>query len=384
MTDYIASLEAALHAAAAREYPVGEERAWILSGEVTGRQARPGWWGVRSRWWRSPLALLLVVLTGGSTAAAIVVLSRSSAPLTGSVPGLAGRLHYDIPLTPDLEPGDAGWCSYPIFAITGTIDSAGGGTCSPAVAPGTPVILGGGEPISNEQGLFRQAGSRLSAREGRVSLAWMVVNSRVAAVRIDAKEVVASTPDPRLPRGWRAVIAFTSVPPSQIRPVPLDRYGHAIAAHGASSSVIPGSGGVSLARTYVPESSSPASCSISGARLANVTAQWGVVATTTPALGSRVVPNTLFSCARSWFSIRGQNQAPSAAVLLNAQDPRRRAPALPGLEATGQPGVFSEPSAEILAKRVGRGWLVVQSQSVSLGKMLLGAIHVRGSAIARR
>ena len=257
-------------------------------------------------------------------------------------------------------------------------------SCSPAVAPGTPVILGGGEPISNEQGLFRQAGSRLSAREGRVSLAWMVVNSRVAAVRIDAKEVVASTPDPRLPRGWRAVIAFTSVPPSQIRPVPLDRYGHAIAAHGASSSVIPGSGGVSLARTYVPESSSPASCSISGARLANVTAQWGVVATTTPALGSRVVPNTLFSCARSWFSIRGQNQAPSAAVLLNAQDPRRRAPALPGLEATGQPGVFSEPSAEILAKRVGRGWLVVQSQSVSLGKMLLGAIHVRGSAIARR
>lgn len=170
MTDYIASLEAALHAAAAREYPVDEERAWILSGEAAGRRARPSWWRVRSRWWRSPLVLLLVVLAGVSTAAAIAVLSRSSAPLTGSVPGLAGRLHYDVPLTPDLEPGDAGWCSYPIFAITGTIDSAGGGTCSPAVAPGAPVILGGGEPIGNEQALFRQVGNRLSAREGRINL----------------------------------------------------------------------------------------------------------------------------------------------------------------------------------------------------------------------
>ena len=212
----------------------------------------------------------------------------------------------------------------------------------------------------------------------------MVVTSRVAAVRIDAKQVIASRPDPRLPRGWRAVVAFTSAQLSRIRPVPLDRYGHATAAHGASSSLlIPGSGGVSSVRTYVPGSSSPAPCSISKVRLANVTAQWGVVATTTPALRSPVMPNTLFSCARSWFSIRGQNQAPSAAVLLNARDPRRLAPPLPGLQATGQPGVFSEPSAEILAKRVGRGWLVVQSQSVSLGKMLLGAIRVRGSAIAR-
>lgn len=330
------------------------------------------------------MALLLMVLAGGSTAAAIVVLSRSSAPLTGSVPGLTGRLRYDIPLTPDLEAGDAGWCSYPIFAITGTIGSAGAGACSPAVPPGAPVILGGGEPISNEQALFRQAGRRLSTRQGQLNLFWMVVNSRVAAVRIDAKEVIASRPDPRLPRGWRAVVAFTSAPPSRIQPVALDRYGHPVAAQRATSSrVIPGSGGVSPVRTYVPGSSSPAPCSISEVHLANVTAQWEVVATTTPALGSGVLPNTLFSCARSWFSIRGQSQAPSAAVLLNAQDPRRLALPLPGLEATDQPGVFSDPSAEILARRVGRGWLVVQSQSISVGKMLLGAIRVRGSAAAR-
>ena len=385
MSDYIASLEHALRDAAAREYPVREQRAQILSGELAGARARPMWWHVRSRWWRSPLALLLVVLAGGSTAAAIVVLSRSSAPLTGSVPGLAGRLRYDVPLTPDLEPGDAGWCSFPIFSITGTIDGAGAGTCSPAVPPGAPVILSGGEPLSNEQARFRQAHRPLSARQGQLNLVWMVVNSQVAAVRIDANEVVASRPDPRLPRGWRAVVAFTSVPLNRIQGVPLDRYGRAIAAKGASSSrVIPGSGGVSPVRTYLPGSSSPSPCSISGVHLAGVTAQWEVVATTTPALGSAVAPNTLFSCGRSWFSIKGQTEAPSAAVLLDAQDPRRSAPPLPGRTPTGRPGVLSERSAEIIAKRVGRGWLVVQSQSVPLGKVLLHAIRVQGSAIAQR
>jgi hypothetical protein len=65
MSDYIASLEHALRDAAAREYPVREQRAQILSGELAGGRARPMWCHVRSRWWRSPLAWLLVVLAGG-------------------------------------------------------------------------------------------------------------------------------------------------------------------------------------------------------------------------------------------------------------------------------------------------------------------------------
>jgi hypothetical protein len=384
MSDYIAHLEASLRAAAAREYPARDGSVESVSHDTTGGRGRPIWWRGRSGWWRSPVVLLLMVLAGGSTAAAIAVLSRGSAPLTGSVPGLAGRLRYDVPLTPDLEPGNAGWCSYPIFAITGRIEDAGAGTCSPAVPPGAPAILGGGEPISNEQALLREAHLPLSARQGQLNLFWMVVSSRVAAVRLDATEVIASRRDPRLPRDWSAVVAFTSVPLSRIQPVLLDRHGHAIASRGATSiRVIPGSGGVSPVRTYLPGSSRPVSCSISRVRLANVSAEWEVVATATPALGSAVLPNTLFSCARSWFSIKGQSEAPSAAVLLDAQDPRRPAPPLPGLTPTGRPGVFSEPSAEILARRVGLGWLVVQSRSASLGRMLLGAIRVGGLALRR-
>jgi hypothetical protein len=382
MTDYVTSLETALRDAAAREYPVHDERAESVPGTSKGRWAAPIRWRVRcGAWWRSPLALLLVVLAGASTAAAIVALNWNSAPLTGTVPGSGGRLRFDIPLTPDLEPGNVGWCSFPIFAITGTIEGSGGGTCSPAVARGAPVILGGAEPISNEQVPFGRAGRETGPE--RLKLLWMLVSSQVAAVRIDAHETVASRPDPRLPRSWRAVVAFTSVPLDQIRPVPLDRYGHAIAAPGASSGrLIPrGSGGVSPVRSYVPGSASPAPCSIGRVRAAVVTAQSEIVATGTPALGSRVAPGTLFSCARSWFSIEGQSQAPSAAVLLNAQDPRRPAPPLPGLTPTGQVGVFSDRSAELLAKRIGPAWLVVQSHSAAQATMLLGAIRVGGSAI---
>ncbi len=307
-----------------------------------------------------------------------------SAPLTGVVPGIgAAVLRYDIPITPDLEPGNAGWCSYPIFSIrNGVTQAAGGGTCSPAYQPRAPVILAGGEPISNERDLFNQAHLQLTDQQGQVNLVWAVVSSRVAAVRLGPGNVVASRRDPRLPAGWRAVVAFLPGPNATWQPTPLDSAGRLITQRETPvRRVSPGSGGVATARSYNPDGNAPSPCSIAAVHLPSVTAQWEVVATTTPALGSAVAPNLLFSCARSWFSIKGQSNAPSAAILLNAQDPQRRAPQLPGLTPTDQPGVFSDPSAEIVAKRIGRAWLIVQSQSVTLSKTLLNALHVAGSSL---
>ena len=376
MSDYIARLDESLRDAAARRYPPAAQVRSTGVPVVPAPPARPARWP--RRWRSSVAALAVLVLAGGSTAAAIAVLDHGSAPLTGSVPGTRAPLRYDVPLTPDLEAGDAGWCSYPTFAITGSIDSAGAGTCSPAVPPGAPVLLGGAEPLSNEQALLRHAGQRLGRQ---LNLFWMVVSSRVAAVLIDPHEVIASRPDARLPSGWRAVVAFTSVPLDRLRPVPLDRYGHIIAAQRKTGVHLVQGSGVSTVRTYVPGSSAPAPCAIRPVRLAGVTAQWEVVATATPSLGSAVLPGTLFSCARSWFSIKGQKEAPSAAVLLNAQSPRRLAPAPPGLTPTGLPGIFSNASAGIVAKRVGAGWLVVQSNSSATGRRLLNAIRIAGPAV---
>ena len=244
------------------------------------------------------------------------------------------------------------------------------------------MILAGGEPVSNQQALPRQSGHALDGADRHLGLVWMIVSSRVAAVQITRRQVITPRADPRLPGGWRAA-AFTSAPLDQIRPVPLDARGNPIPASGAVSGILVGaSGGVSPSRSYVPGSDESAPCAIPMVRLAGVTAQWEVVATRTPALGAAVADGTLFSCARGWFSISGQSDAPSAAFLLNARAPRRLAPPLPGLIPTKQPDVFTVPSAEILAKRVGVGWLIIQSQSITFARKLLDAIRVDGTAVA--
>ncbi len=383
MSDYIARLETSLREAAAREYPPPEESAAARSGAARAEPVRSPRWRAWSRLRRSPLAVAaVVVLAGGSAAAAVALLSMRSAPLTGPVPGLLSRLRYDVPLTPDLEPGNAGWCSYPLFSITGTIDDTGGGTCSPAVASGADVILSGGEPLSNEQALLSRSGTALDGAERTLNLVWMVVSSRVAAVLVSGHQVVTPRADPRLPNGWRAVVAFTSAPVEQIRMLPLDSRGNPIPQSDAvSSRVADPSGGAAPSRSYAPGSHEAVPCRMPRVRAAGVTNQWEVVATRAPALGGAVAEGTLFSCARSWFSISGESEAPSAAFLLNARAPRRPAPPPPGLIPTKQPGVFAVPSAEILAKRVGLGWLVVQSRSITLARTLLDAIRVEGTAV---
>lgn len=376
MTDYITSLRVALTQAAARQYPTEDEANARINSGPTGARVRRRWRPNWVRLWRSPPALVaVIVLGGGSTAAALALLNTNSAPLTGSVPKLAPRLRYDIPLMPDLEPGNAGWCSYPTFAITGRVDDTGAGTCSPAAPPGAPVILGGGESIANEQVFLREARHPLNLADHGLSLVWLVVSSRVAAVRIDEQEVVTSRPDPRLPAGWRAVVAFTRMPLSQIQPVPLDQRGSPLP--GSRAMHVISAGALSPTESYTPGSGRPDACSIGRVHIAEVVGQWEVVATRTPALGAAVAPNTLFSCARSWFEIRGQSEPASAAYLLNAQDPKRTAPPLPGLAPTKRAGVFSNPPAQLLAKRVGVGWLVVQSRSIAAARRILAVASVR-------
>jgi hypothetical protein len=288
------------------------------------------------------------------------------------------RLRYDVPLIPDLEPGNAGWCSYPSFAMAGQIDDAGGGTCSPAPPLGSAVLVSGAEPISNEQRLIEAAGYRISPRQAHMALVWMFVSSRVARVHIDASQLIAPRPDPLAPSGEKALVVFTSVPLNDIRPVLIDRHGQIIADPNPAGR--PATSAVAPVRSVSPGSRSSGPCSIARVHLPTVTAQWEVAITHTKGLGTAVPRDTLLSCARTWFAIRGQTTAPSAAILLNAQDPARPASMPPGLQPTRQPGIYANPSAQLRAKRVGRAWLVVQCQSVTLADQLLKAVRVQGTA----
>jgi hypothetical protein len=385
MSDHFGQLQQALSDAARREYGVrarnrGPRRQATLPAGGDGSEAQRTRGRSLRRW--PPFVLAALALAAGATAAAAITVlvgrGSGSAPLSGTVPSLR-VLHYDVPLTPDLEAGDAGWCSEPRFWISGVRSPyAGGGTCSPSYRPGTPVSLAGGEPISNEKNLLRSSHTRLTAQQGRTSLFWAVVAPRVTAVRLGPGYVVAARRDSRLPSGWKAVVAFAS---GQTDPVALDSAGRVIRE--------PPGGLPTTTRTATrpakpggPAASSP--CSIHALRLPDVTASWGVVATRVPTLGSSVTANVLFSCARSWYSIKGYPEAPSAAILLGARDPRRAAPALPGLTPTGHPGIFLEDGGvggPLLATRVGRAWLVVQGPSTSIDAMLLAALRAEGTAV---
>jgi hypothetical protein len=384
MNDHLGELQQALSDAATREYGArirsrGPQRETMLPGDDDGSKARRTWVQSPSRWPPFALAALALAICATAGAAIVVLVDRGSAPLSGTVPSLRA-LHYDVPLTPDLEAGDAGWCSDPRFSISGVRSPYdGGGACAPSYRPGSPIVLAGGEPISNAADLLKSAHTPVSARQGHTNLFWAIVTSRVAALRLSPGQVVGARGNDRLPAGWKAVIAFVS---GQIDPVALDRAGRVIAmpSNGGTPTIVR-----ALTRSVKPgrpAASSP--CSIHAPRIPDVTASWGVLAMSVPTLGASVSANVLFSCARSWYSIKGYTEAASAAILLDAQHPHRVAPALPGLTPTGNPGIFAEDGGAdgpLLARRVGRAWLVVQGPSTSIDLLLLDALHAEGTAV---
>ncbi len=381
MNDHLGQLQQALSDAATRQYGAHAHRREPQRSAVGGDTPKTRRVWVRSSSRSSPLALAALVLAIGATAAAaiVVLVDRRSAPLSGSVPSLRA-LHYDVPLTPDLEAGHAGWCSDPRFSISGVRSPYnGGGACAPSYRPGSPIVLAAGEPISNAENLLKSSHTPVTAQQGHTELFWAIVSSRVAALRLSPGHVVAARDDSRLPAGWKAVVAFVS---GQIDPVALDSAGRVIRG--------PSGGGLPTTTRATARSIKPGGfatsgpCSIRAPHLPDVTASWGILATRVPTLGSSVTGNALFSCARSWYSIKGYTEAPSAAILLSARDPHRAAPALPGLRSTGRPGVFVEDGGAdgpLLATRVGLAWLVVQGPSTSIDAMLLGALRAEGTAV---
>ncbi|HEY4894950.1 MAG TPA: hypothetical protein VII01_02570 [Solirubrobacteraceae bacterium] len=381
MNDHLGQLEQALSDAAVRHYgsPAHSRAARDATSparNIGSPAPRDRWRSVR-RWSPFAVVALLLAIAAAAAAAIVVLVERGSAPLTGTVPNLR-VLHYDVSLTPDLEAGDAGWCSFPRFWVSGVSSPYyGGGTCAPAYRPGFPIVSSAEQPISNARNLLRSSHTALTAPQGNSNLFSAIVTSRVAAIRLRPGDIVTARADHRLAPGWKAVIAFVS---GQIDPVALDSAGRVIPENGTAPQLTR-----AATRAYALGSSAASSpCSIRAPRLPYVTASWGVIATRVATLGTAVDANVLFSCARSWYSIKGSTNASSATILLSARRPQDAAPTLPGLEATAHPGVFSEDGGAdgpILGRRVGRAWLVVQGPSISTDAMLLGALRAEGTAV---
>ncbi len=378
MNDHLGQLERALSDATVRHYGARapSQAPQGATGDVRAG-ARRGRWRSLRRWPPLAVAALVLAIAAAAAAAIVVLVEHGSAPLTGTVPTLR-VLHYDVSVTPDLEAGDAGWCSFPRFWTSGVpAPYYGGGTCAPAYRPGAPIVVAAEQPISNARNLLQSSHIPTTAAQGNANLFSAVVTSRVAAIRLRPGDIVTATRDPRLAPGWKAVIAFVS---GQIDPVALDSTGRVILEAGTAPQLTR-----ATTRAYPVGSGAASSpCWIRPPRIPWVTASWGVIATRVPTLVTAVEANVLFSCARSWYSIKGSSMAPSAAILLGARHPHEVAPTLPGLKPTARPGIFTEDGGAdgpILARRVGRAWLVVQGPSVSTDATLLRMLHPEGAAV---
>lgn len=304
---------------------------------------------------------------------------------------LPAGLRYAIPVTPDLEVGDTGWCSSTEFTLpaarTRLID--GGSACAPASAHAVTIVAGGGaltNVLSSLPGLHRPqaSGGRPSianiqrAMRQTVLINSFVVRDQVARIRVGNVSFVPR-PDPELAPDWRAAVFFTRGPLATFEMI--DRHGRVVDQTGAQRAVptVP-------VTTVNPRHPPAAVCSLGASDLPRVASQWEVVADRAPTRGRNAPPDALFSCARAWYAFPSAHAVYSAAILLDAQNPARTAPNLPGLTPSTHPGDYEEDSSaggQITAKRVGNAWLLAQGPDQRQRTALLNNINVAGTAVHR-
>jgi hypothetical protein len=304
--------------------------------------------GVRAR--RRVRSLVVVAaalaLSGTATAAVLSLTGgQPSAPLRGALPGERGpsARNYTISLTPNLFPGQAGWCRR-VALRRGRAPVTGGMGCGLAAASGTALIAGGAMSVGSDR-----------------ILAYAVVDRRVASVELAPGLRVAPRAEPTLPFGWRAAVAFV---PTRRGALPgeatilrlFDARGRAIdrsPEQHAGTRALP-------TRKVDPLHPPAVPCAITHAPIAHLrhvsqTIVRGLLATRADVNG-----RALRTCSEAAFSL-GTHRL-RAAVLVDAAGPRHEPPPLPGA---------------MTARRIGRAWLVVDGGTPRDRRTLLAALHVR-------
>jgi len=314
------------------------------------------------------LVAAAVALTASAAAAVVAVLG--SAPLTGRLPQLLGT-RYSLQVSPDLRAGRAGWC-------VGLLDLR---THQSLLPFGSECVSGSG-PLIARGGL-----AEISPATGRAG-AWLlyaIVNRQVSTLRAPGGTRIRPIASPRLPAGWLAAITIDTHPPrlgrsAVITLTPLNAGGRPLPAAAGASLALP--------TRAVPAAQPPArGCRIEarpepGLRILGARAVRGPVPRALPAASGYL------SCYSLALDLN--ERASTAAVLIGTRVPGAAPPAIPGLRRlpdrsgvwvgslSSAPGPLPGPVQRLFARRVARGWLVLQSPAPSAAAIAL-LRHLSGS-----
>jgi hypothetical protein len=306
-------------AAAAAEHPVQQTRR------------------LRRSVWLAAAGLLFAAVASAGVVA--VTSSEHSQPLVGRAQGLgtAGVIaEYRIAFYPRLAAGHADWCWS--VAVRSRRDASGGGGCGPAASGKSALIAGGG----------------MGSTDPRVrSLNWLVVDDAVAQVRLADGRTIRPRADPLIPYGWRSVVWLGAGLDERVRL--LDAQGRELPANNLAGTRAAGTR--PLATRTVDPRAPGSGCAIRVLRAPNVhPLEERVISERLPPRAS-INARAFRACAAVALQAHGVRYR--AAVLIDAEDPGRRAAPLPGMPAnTGRTPTMA--GGNITARRFGRGWLVVQ------------------------
>jgi hypothetical protein len=318
---------------------------------------------------RMLVVLVAALLVSSSAAAAVMSLTaEDSAPLTGKVGGKPGTgpsdaSDYVIELLPDLSAGTTGWCATLTLRHSNGQSITGGEGCGPAPPAAAPQIVGGAlvatTPASDE------------------SVSYVVVDDRVASVRVDGGRLIIPRASAAIPSGWKAAVWFTAGGPAPAMPVLLDKAGQVISTAPNERAGTRAAGTRRLATRAVDPTDPPHHrCAIDVSTRAGLRAISERVVTATPAHEPDVNGRAFRTCASAVIYLGGRRF--TAAVLVDARNPSRRAAPLPGQHPhPGAPGVV-EAGGRITARRAGPGWLVVRGVDAPQRLRLLGELKTAG------
>jgi hypothetical protein len=254
---------------------------------------------------------------------------------------------FGIRLSPALDGGQYGWC---VGLEEPGFGGIAGGGCSATPTESLPLSM-----------VLTSADAR-TRRESIVVL----TTPQVAAVRVGARRVVATTGLPGLPYGLRAariVVPFMGrhtaagrvVFPAPAEPslTPLNSVGRPI----ASALVRPSA--------QTPALAARGPCALKAGGVPGLAPKWSHVASELAPYRGALVGRAFFSCIDTEYFLH--NWPLDAAILLDAAHPGSAPAAIPGLSPVpGRAGYLNGPGdfkGELTATRRGNAWLVVAGGS---------------------